>query len=176
MWELDKGRQLVTPHDDMSQYLCAPAPVAPIDQRSVGMPARGDSSRGDLGRSETSRSGHEPMRPIADTARRETRPGRGLGPDPVRAGRDALLASLERPLEGAPEKRPAVRARGTAFDTDPDAPMEIPAVPSLAVLRPRRTASPTETEADDNGTPARKRAPSWDDVLFGSAPAARESS
>jgi len=178
MWELDKARQLVTPHDDMSQYLCAPAPIAPPEQnRSTGAPARGDSSRGDLSRMDPSRSGHEPMRPSADTARRETRPGRGLGPDPVRAGRDALLASLERPLDGSGEKRSVVRARGSAFDTDPDAPMEVPAVPSLGVLRPRRTVAPdNETVTAEGAPPARKRAPSWDDVLFGSAPAARESS
>ncbi len=176
MWELDKARQLVTPHDDMSQYLCAPAPVAPVDtNRTIGAPTRGDSSRGDLSRMDPTRSGHEPMRPSPDTARRETRPGRGLGPDPVRAGRDALLASLERPLE-ADKTRPVVRARGSAFDADPDAPMEVPAVPSLAVLRPRRTVTPDEQPVAEGAQPARKRAPSWDDVLFGSAPAARESS
>jgi hypothetical protein len=61
--------------------------------------------------------------------------------------------------------------RGSPFDDDTDAPKEAPAVPSLAVLRPRRSA----TDAGDAG-PARKRAPSWDEVLFGSPPAARESS
>jgi len=63
---------------------------------------------------------------------------------------------------------------GSAFDDDADAPKEVPAVPSLAVLRPRRTGATAGTEP---GTPAgekRKRLPSWDDVLFGSAPA-RES-
>ncbi len=180
MWELDKARQLVTPHDDMSLYLCGERPTTPVEHtRPVGGPLRGDSSRGDLARPEPVRSGHEPMRPAADTARRETRPGRGLGADPIRGGRDALIASLERPLDGSgDEKRGLNRTRGSAFDTDPDAPMEIPAVPSLAVLRPRRTTAP---EGDEQATgegqpPARKRAPSWDDVLFGSAPAARESS
>src|SRR6185369_17607852 len=86
--------------------------------------------------------------------------GRGLGADPIRAGRDALLASLDRPLgsETRPESgglaRPAAaaaadsdsRARGAAaligrspFDDDSDTAKEVPAVPSLAVLRPRRT-------------------------------------
>jgi DUF3071 family protein len=172
MWELDKARQLVTPHDDMSQYLCADRPVtAPTEHgRSLSAPPRGELSRGDLG---PARTGHEPMRPSADTARRETRPGRGLGVDPVRAGRDALLASLDRPLDGGAAK---VRARGSAFDTDPDAPMEVPAVPSLAVLRPRRAAAEPEPTGEGEAKPVRKRAPSWDDVLFGSAPAARESS
>jgi hypothetical protein len=195
MWELDKARQIVSPHDDMSVYLCADRPGAsgPAEHGrtaanlpSRGESSRGDLSRGDLSRGEPTRSGHEPMRPAADTARRETRPGRGLGVDPVRAGRDALLASLERPLDGASEPtgvkaRPVSRTRGAgggAFDSDPDAPMEIPAVPSLAVLRPRRAASTDGEDVDavEGAPPPRKRAPSWDDVLFGSAPAARESS
>ena len=52
--------------------------------------------------------------------------------------------------------------------------MDVPAVPSLAVLRPRRTSA--ETEGDEADTKPRKRGPSWDDVLFGAAPAAREGS
>jgi hypothetical protein len=54
VWELDKARQQVAPHDDMAQYLCTergtpqvlgqepPSPERPA-------PARGESSRGDLG-------------------------------------------------------------------------------------------------------------------------------
>jgi len=178
MWELDKARQLVSPHDDMSQYLCADRPPTPVEHgRPVAAPARGESSRGDLGG--PVRTGHEPMRPAADTARRETRPGRGLGPDPVRAGRDALLASLERPLDDGLDKARTLnrRSSGGAFDADPDAPMEIPAVPSLAVLRPRRNpAGDEDASGTENPPTPRKRAPSWDDVLFGTAPAARESS
>jgi hypothetical protein len=134
------------------------------------------------------------MRPAADTARREpARPGRGLA-DPIRSGRDALLASLERPL-GAPRDpasaEPAAaaaapaeprRARGaaaligapaSAFDVESDGPpgAEPPSVPSLAVLRPRHKAA----AAEQSGDKPRKRLPSWDDVLFGSTPA-RESS
>jgi hypothetical protein len=60
---------------------------------------------------------------------------------------------------------------GSPFDDDPDLPKEAPVVPSLAVLRPRRSAS----ESDPDGG-KRKRGPSWDEVLFGSPPAARESS
>jgi hypothetical protein len=187
VWELDKARQLVTAHDDMAQYLCAERPpgvsAATDHARAGSPPQRGESSRGDLSRTEPARGGHEPMRPSADTARRETRPGRGLGPDPVRAGRDALLATLDRPLgtepgDAAAAKARPIRSRGSAFDGDPDAPLEIPAVPSLAVLRPRRAATPEgeATETTDGAEKPRKRAPSWDDVLFGSAPAARESS
>jgi hypothetical protein len=191
IWELDKSRQLVTPHDDMAQYLCAERPTQilgqdpPAPQHGPGDPMRG---------------GHAPMLPAADTARRETRPGRGLaGPDPIRSGRDALLATLDRPLEGpgAPRHTPAsspaaaadpgrqptrggaaalLGSPGSAFDEDTDAPKTVPDVPSLAVLRPRRTATPAAGGPDQGGDKPRKRLPSWDDVLFGGAPAARESS
>ncbi|MCW3843396.1 DUF3071 domain-containing protein, partial [Micromonospora yasonensis] len=51
------------------------------------------------------------------------------------------------------------------------------AVPSLAVLRPRRTgAAAAGGESAEAGGKPRKRLPSWDDVLFGTGPAARESS
>jgi hypothetical protein len=63
-----------------------------------------------------------------------------------------------------------IGGQGTAFDDESDAPKEVPAVPSLAVLRPRRAV------AEGTGEKPRKRLPSWDDVLFGGAPAARESS
>ncbi|MET0418239.1 MAG: DUF3071 domain-containing protein, partial [Actinoplanes sp.] len=67
---------------------------------------------------------------------------------------------------------------GSAFDDDADLPKEVPAVPSLAVLRPRRTVGQSGTPAAEEGDEAkpRKRLPSWDDVLFGGGPAARESS
>jgi hypothetical protein len=230
MWELDKTRQQVTPHDDMAQYLCAerPAPILgqelPADRAGRGLAAprrgeggRGELSRGELGRDHTrpaelGRGGHEPMRPSADPARRDRR-GRGLaetglgrgaaeagrepgqvapeqphapaepaarGGDLIRSGRDALMASLDRPLTqdapgGLAEPRRAARPmRGGAFDEDPDLAKEVPAVPSLAVLRPRRSSPSTEQATPDDRP--RKRLPSWDDVLFGTAPAARESS
>jgi Protein of unknown function (DUF3071) len=183
IWELDKARQLVSPHDDMAHYLCTDRPAGIPTDQARQQPSRGESSRGDLSRGEPGRGGHEPMRPAADTARRETRPGRGLGPDPVRAGRDALLATLERPLGtdagdvAAAKARPLNRTRGSAFEGDPDAPLEVPAVPSLAVLRPRRAAAPeADATEGETGDKPRKRSPSWDDVLFGGAPAARESS
>jgi hypothetical protein len=193
IWDLDRTRQLVTPHDDMALYLCTerPSPVlgkeSPLERpgRGLAAPTRGENSRGDLGR-----GGHEPIRPAADPApvRREQRPGRGLGADPVRepvrdpirSGRDALLASLDRPLTPAEPAALASGSRladrpGSAFDEDADAPKEVPAVPSLAVLRPRRASTGTGGEPGTGGDKPRKRLPSWDDVLFGSAPA-RESS
>ena len=193
VWELDKSRQLVSAYDDMAQYLCAERSTATglgqdtaeRHNRNLALPSRGESSRGDLSRNDPPRTGHEPIRP-ADVVRRPVRPAN----DPVRAGRDALLASLDRPLGSGHDlpddpgprttTRPIARTRGAtagpggAFDSDPDQAMDIPAVPSLAVLRPRRTA--VETEGDESDTKPRKRGPSWDDVLFGAAPAAREGS
>jgi hypothetical protein len=188
VWELDKTRQTVTPYDDMAQYLCVerPAPILgqdpPAERGGHGLPG---PSRAEPGR------GHGVPGP-ADKPR-TTR-------DPIRSGRDALLATLDRPLgggRGAEPSAPAAMAGdptrtrqapsggaaaligggpGSAFDDDHDAPKEVPAVPSLAVLRPRRTASAGSGDAPDAAGKPRKRLPSWDDVLFGSGPAARESS
>ena len=35
VWELDKSRQIVTPHDDMAQYLCAERPTQILGQEPV---------------------------------------------------------------------------------------------------------------------------------------------
>ena len=166
VWELDKARQVVTPHDDMAQYLCAerPAPILgqePAPERTRPRPARPVARR----------AGPRRPRPAGAAARRRPRPGR----DPIRAGRDALLASLDRPLGGAGRRldpaagraaagrrrrpaRPAARRRCSAAAPAPpstttrDAPKEVPAVPSLAVLRPAAHRRPTAT-----GEPATRR-------------------
>jgi hypothetical protein len=196
IWDLDKGRQVVSPHDDMAQYLCAERPTQILGQEPV--PERAAHDRGGHGlpgpsRGEPARGGHGLPAQTADT--HTQRPSR----DPIRAGRDALLASLDRPLGGSQGSGrgldPAARneprrpvaggaaallggGAGSAFDDDSDLPKEIPAVPSLAVLRPRRTvgqANQSEGAENEEQKP-RKRLPSWDDVLFGGGPAARESS
>jgi hypothetical protein len=190
IWDLDKGRQVVSPHDDMAQYLCAERPTQILGQEPV--PERPTLHE---------RGGHG----LPGRAPEPTRGGHGLGAvndtprttrDPIRAGRDALLAGLDRPLGGgrglepvAPEPRRPMAGgaaallgggAGSAFDDDSDLPKEVPAVPSLAVLRPRRTVG--QATAQQGGEPEsgenkpRKRLPSWDDVLFGGGPAARESS
>src|SRR5262245_27427311 len=49
VWELDKTRQAVTPHDDMAQYLCADRVGQlpdPSSRHSIAAPTRGESSRG----------------------------------------------------------------------------------------------------------------------------------
>ncbi|HEY7273237.1 MAG TPA: septation protein SepH [Actinoplanes sp.] len=191
VWSLDKGRQVVSPHDDMAQYLCAERPTQILGQDPV--PERGPHERGGHGLPGPAR-GAEPVRghgmPAAPADPRPTR-------DPIRAGRDALLASLDRPIGAGPgrgldpaaheTRRPVSGGAaallgggpGSAFDDDPDLPKEAPAVPSLAVLRPRRTVGGTGqpgTTAEGDEAKPRKRLPSWDDVLFGGGPAARESS
>ncbi|HLT09637.1 MAG TPA: septation protein SepH [Micromonosporaceae bacterium] len=170
MFELDKARQLVSPCDDMANYLC-------------GTQASQDTNRGhEVAPPRPDRSGHEPMFPG-----QPARPGR----DPIRAGRDALLASLERPL-GAPATRsldpvastqvgsaasaaatgetPRRRGVRAFYEEEHDSRPEVPAVPSLAVLRPRRTAP----DAPSGDRPA-KRGPNWEDILFGAAPETRRS-
>jgi hypothetical protein len=191
VWDLDKARQIVSPHDDMAQYLCAERPTQilgqdPVPERPMLHERGGHALPGPTRSSESSRGGHGLPAANAETSTRPTR-------DPIRAGRDALLAGLDRqsgrglePAEREPRRPiPGGAAAmlgggaGSAFDDDSDLPKEAPAVPSLAVLRPRRTvgqpggAQPTDGEAE--GKP-RKRLPSWDDVLFGGGPAARESS
>jgi hypothetical protein len=187
VWDLDKTRQAVTPHDDMAQYLCAERPAPLLGQEP---PERGGHGLPSPSRLGPSRGGHGLPTP-SDLPR----PSR----DPIRAGRDALLASLDRPLGSGtgrgldasatatsetPRQRPVVGGAtallgggpGSAFDDDSDAPKEVPAVPSLAVLRPRRTSGQGGAEGGETAGKPRKRLPSWDDVLFGSGPAARESS
>lgn len=174
VWELDRNRQAVAPHDDMAQYLCAERPTAILGQD----PAAG---QGPVERRSGRDLGGHGLPTGTETSRRPSR-------DPIRAGRDALIAAMDRPLgtgpgrgldapADTPRQRPAAHAAsaggaGSAFDHDPDAPKEVPAVPSLAVLRPRRQA---QTEQGAQTDKPRKRLPSWDDVLFGGAPAARES-
>src|SRR6185369_3381445 len=56
VWELDKARQLVAPHDDMAQYLCTERPSPQVLGQEPPAPERpaairGESSRGSLDRS-----------------------------------------------------------------------------------------------------------------------------
>jgi hypothetical protein len=169
VWELDKARQLVAPHDDMAHFLC-------------GTPSQSDLHRGhEVAAPRPDYGGHEPTYPGSHPTR-----------DPIRTGRESLLATLERPLGSprrsdplldvpaasiasaaatgeVPRRRPGGRA--AIFEDERDTAMEVPAVPSLAVLRPRRTAM--DAPAGDRERPV-KRGPNWDDVLFGAAPAAKD--
>jgi hypothetical protein len=165
-WEMDKARQSIAPHDDMAQYLCGSPAEEPRGAHGVAVP-RHESS------------GHEPM-----FGGREAHPTR----DPIRSGRDALLASLDRPLgtpaptrslePAEPSLRPVAAAAATGevpvrrgarsfYEDEREATMDTPAVPSVAVLRPRRTA-PDAPPATDRPL---RRGPNWDDILFGPTPA-----
>jgi len=182
IWELDKTRQVVTPHDDMAQYLCAER-HAPLLGQEPAPSERGGHSLPSPSRGEPSRGGHGLPGAASTDQGRPTR-------DAIRAGRDHLLASLDRERgsivasRGVEQSRPAAGgaaallggSAGSAFDDDPDLPKEIPAVPSLAVLRPRRTTGTPASEQSGDPSKPRKRLPSWDDVLFGAAPAQRETS
>jgi hypothetical protein len=187
IWELDKTRQVVTPHDDMAQYLCTERPAPLLGQE----PAPSERERERSGHALPSPSRGEPSRgghglPGGASAADQGRPTR----DAIRAGRDHLLASLDRERgsiaasRGLEPTRPSSggaaallgASSGSAFDDDPDLPKEIPAVPSLAVLRPRRTTGTPANEQSGDPSKPRKRLPSWDDVLFGTAPAQRETS
>jgi len=194
IWDLDKARQMVSPHDDMAQYLCAERPTQilgqePAPERTVHHERGGHGLPGPVRSAEPARGGHGLPAASVDTPR----PTR----DPIRAGREALLASLDRPLDqnrqpAAQEPRRPVTGgaaallsggAGSAFDDESDLPKEVPAVPSLAVLRPRRTVGQGgnaqqqgSAAAESDEQKPRKRLPSWDDVLFGGGPAARESS
>ena len=93
IWELDKARQVVAPHDDMAQYLCAERPTQILGQDPVPEPPR-PRARGHG----AARPGRAASRAAAGTACRAGREPARPARDPIRAGRDALLASLDRPL------------------------------------------------------------------------------
>src|SRR5689334_10580805 len=78
IWDLDKGRQVVSPHDDMAQYLCAERPTQilgqdPVPERTFLEPARGGHGLpGPARTADPARGGHS--LPAAETpAARPTR-------------------------------------------------------------------------------------------------------
>lgn len=178
MWELDRSRQSVTPHDEMAQFLSTPAPTS-LKKDSEPTAPRGNTSA-------PARPSRDPLYGVTrrDTAEAappaEAKPAQR--PDPLR--RDALRAVLERPLgESARGERQA--AMLGLPGSEPAEVKDTPAVPSLAVLRPRRADTPIDDE--DAGEPKvpvgagtsskpRNRLPAWEDVLFGSDTTPRSSS
>ncbi|GAA3513034.1 septation protein SepH [Actinocatenispora rupis] len=101
----------------------------------------------------------EPLtaRPGADQAEPVRRPAA----EPLRPAGERRAAEPLRPAGLAEPRRSTTDSRerpGAYADEEADA-KELPAVPSLAVLRPRRT--------EQGATGDRSRLPSWDDVLFG---------
>lgn len=125
----------------------APATAEPLHQPK-SEPLRSTPAR----RAELSRRA-EPLRPTGES-RRPAEPYRGSDADD---SRQLEPTGLGEPRHSVAEAR---ERQGLGFvEEDPDS-RELPAVPSLAVLRPRRT--------EQGATSDRSRLPSWDDVLFGS--------
>ena len=193
VWELDKARQHGRParrHGAIPVRRAAHADPRPGAGAGAGRPraARPVARRAEPGRARPAgrpaRAGPPGPRPDPGRPRRAARLAgpsarRAAGPRPrpasPAAGRpDAPAAAGRRRRRGAARRRPGLAVRRRLATRR----KEIPAVPSLAVLRPRRTARrrpPAASRPTAAGKP-RKRLPSWDDVLFGSGPAARESS
>jgi hypothetical protein len=232
VWALDKARQVVTPDDDMAQFLSTerPAPLLGQEPEPEQSGRSGHSlTRPDAGRSRPEQSRPEPggghglptkttrreVRRLPETARTTldrplSTPSRPGEPAPGRPGAEPLFPAPDRrsadatPAEAVPRRaaeplrpsaerrpnaeplrstgasepgRPAARSEpirpaglgeprrsttdthGAGFAEDEAGGRELPAVPSLAVLRPRRN--------EQGATGARSRLPSWDDVLFG---------
>ncbi len=84
VWDLDKARQMVSPHDDMAQYLCAERPTPLIGQEPA--PERGGHSLPGPSRGEPRRGGHGLPTAVGDHSSART------GSDPGRSRRAARFA------------------------------------------------------------------------------------
>ena len=198
VWELDKARQVVTPHDDMAQYLCAerPTPILGQEPRAGAARGHGAARPGPRGRAEPAAGTGCPRRAAGEhgraraatrsgpggtrcsprwTVRSAPRPGRGLEPRTRRAGR--VRRARQRPvgggaaaLLGGGQGRPSTTTRTCPRRSRPCRRWRCC---GPAARSPRRR--PADRVDRRRGKP-RKRLPSWDDVLFGGGPAARESS
>ncbi|GAB3996400.1 hypothetical protein GCM10029992_16400 [Glycomyces albus] len=150
-WRLDRGRQTVTPDDEMAQFLSTPAPK----QVAESIEAVDSAMRAD----EPARPSRDPMHGIGDDD--------GARPDPLR--RDRLREVLERPLD-EPSRQRSQTSLGLPGTTASEH-RETPEVPSLAVLRPGKRANSEEEPKPlaAAGSKPRNQLPGWDDVLFGGA-------
>ena len=191
IWELDKTRQV-----GLAARRHGAVPVRRAARpRSSGQEPRRPSA---AATGCPARRGPSPARRPRPARRRRDKPRPSR--DPIRAGRDALLASLDRPLGSgrgrgldrrragrrrAARPRCVRRRRGAArrrrrarpSTTTPTRPRRCRPCRRWPCCGPRRTAGRRATgDAADAASKPRKRLPSWDDVLFGGGPAARESS
>src|SRR5690606_12908091 len=93
---------------------------------------------------------------------------RPLGaPAPTRTLEPAEVTARPAAAAAATGEVPLRRGARSFYEAEREAALDTPAVPSVAVLRPRRTA-PDAPPASER--PAR-RGPNWDDILFGPTPA-----
>lgn len=169
-------RPFSTPRRPGADLPGSPRPAAEpfLPGRTGGGAAGEGTSAGD---DDTGRRPHaEPLRPTGELRRPGAepmhRPDRDELPDlpgmPNRSGRPNAEPLRSRDAEPVRGGRPSMPLRSTEDlrsrsgfttpDDDGDS-KELPMVPSLAVLRPRRT--------EQGATGERSRLPSWDDVLFG---------
>lgn len=120
------------------------------------LPGRGSDAGGSVGGGSgaAGAAASDDLPDLPGMPARSTRPNaeplRSREAEPVRGGRPSM------PLRSTEDLRS--RSGFTAPDEEADS-KELPMVPSLAVLRPRRT--------EQGATSERSRLPSWDDVLFG---------
>ena len=180
MWELDRSRQTVQPHDEMAQFLSTPAPVSARAEQPEAIVSRAPSTPAKT----PARPSRDPLYGVTRRDKQEPEPDRSAQqakPDPLR--RDALRAALERPL-GEPARSDRQPPQLGLPGSEPAEVRDTPSVPSLAVLRPRRNDAPSEeTEEDSDRVPAvagagskpRNRLPAWEDVLFGTETTPRSS-
>ena len=150
IWDLDKGRQVVSPHDDMAQYLCAERPTQILGQEPV--PERSAHERGGHGLPGPSRSA-EPARgghglPAADR-RPHARAATRSGPAATRC-----WPRLDRPLGPGSGPRPGA---GRAGDPAPGGRRRRGAARRRLRFRLRRRLGPAQGGA--GGAVARGAAP-----------------
>ena len=173
VWELDRSRQSVTPHDEMSQFLSTPAPTT----------LKNDTESNARSSSPQARPSRDPLYGVNRTPDRrpaKPEPSTESRPDPLR--RDALRAALERPL-GEPTRNRTAHGLGLPGSEPSEPVKDTPSVPSLAVLRPRRNDAASDGEPDEGKIPVaatatkpRNRLPAWEDVLFGTDTTPRSTS
>ena len=176
VWELDKARQLVAAagrHGALPVRVAGPGRPAPRPRgRRRPAPTTAGTSRSTRRRDRPAHPRPDPGRP-----RRPARLARASAGLPGPTGRAAPAGPAGR--LGRVRGRDAARCRAAgpvaappSSTTSATAAIDVPAVPSLAVLRPRRTAA--DAAAGRERDRPVKRGPSWDDILFGAAPAAKD--
>ena len=190
IWDLDKARQWSR---RTTTWRSTSAPSGPRrssarSRRRSGRarlpgPSRGEPSRGGHGlparptrrRPAATRSGPAATRCSPRSTVRSARAGRGLEPrtPAALAGPDAPGAAGRRRCRGAARRRPGLGVRRRLGPAQGGAGRAVAGGAPAPPHGRRGGAGGESTDAD--GKP-RKRLPSWDDVLFGSGPAARESS
>jgi len=178
MWDLDKGRQVVAPHDDMAQYLCAERPTQILGQEPV--PERTPHERGGHGLpgpsriSEPARGGRAPADPRPDPCRPRRPAGIagqatqrfGLGPRPG-AGRPGVppagrrrrgsTARWRRGLSLRRRRRPAQGGPGGAEPRGAAPPSHGGPVPGRRLHRLRGDDQAPQAPAELGRRPVRRR-------------------